>query len=67
MNGYAQFKAEPLKPGMFVQFGRGLSDDEIAQRLVMSYAEHITEPVHFIPPIKMLDGGGWPRRGVMNG
>lgn len=64
--GYAQFAAPPLKPGTFVQFGRGMSDQEIVERIVMSYAEYLTEPVHTIPPVRILPAEGqWPRRGVL--
>jgi hypothetical protein len=63
---YARFAASPLKPGMFVQFGRGLTDREIVERLVMSYSEHLDGPVHFVPPVRLLAAvDTWPSRGVM--
>ena len=51
---------------MFCQLGRSLSDKEIIERLVMSYADRLEQPVHFVPPIRILQADHqWPRRGVI--
>jgi len=51
---------------MYVQFGRDMTQREITEHLLSSYADNLKEPVHFIPPIKFLEPAhGWPFRGVL--
>ena len=51
---------------MYAQLGRDLSDGEIVRRLVMSFADNLTMPVHFVPAVRILpECKEWPRRGVM--
>jgi len=49
-----------------VQFGRGLSDSEIMTRLLMSFADNLEWPVHWVPAIEFLPTSAeWPRRGIL--
>ena len=50
----------------FVQLGKDMTEREIAVRLIMSFADRIDGPVHFVPPIALLPArDGWPLRGVL--
>ena len=51
---------------MYCQLGRGMSDREIAERLIASFADRLDRPVHFVPPIKILpEDPLWQKRGVL--
>jgi hypothetical protein len=51
----------------FVQLGKGMTAHEVAIRLVMSLADSLAAPVHFVGPITFLaPAGQWPFRGVLN-
>jgi len=54
------------KPRMFCQLGEGLSDKEVKARLLQSYADTLTLPVHFVPePVLLAPNYQWPRRGML--
>ena len=51
---------------MYIQLGADLSDEEIVQRIIISFADDLTMPVHFLPAVKILPAcKEWPRRGVI--
>ena len=50
----------------YVQLGKGLSEKEITERLLMSFADRLEWPVHHVPEVRILKPAGeWPLRGVM--